>query len=110
MKVKTLWLIINIIAIGYFSYVHYTIDKDAMIPFTYIMFLTTFPIGIVFATPFYFVMEAFIGYEEVLKNYSLFIFDIFIPGILFMVGGYIQWFVIVPKMKRYFKSKNKGKT
>ena len=95
---KILWFVVNIMIIVYFSYLHYTIDKDAVIPFVY---LITFPSG--FLIPYLYMFSSYLNTFSI-KN-ALYISDIIIPGILFMIIGYIQWFILLPKIKKDFKSK-----
>ena len=101
---ELLWLIVNMIIIFYFSCAHYTIDKDAVIPFFYLMFLLTFPIGSSLPYIYIFMVWLFPVYP---KQEELFIIDIIIPGIGFALLGYLQWFVLVPKLRNYMNSSKK---
>jgi len=97
---KIIWFSIHIIAIIYFSYLHATIHKDAAIPFIYLMFLLSFPLG--FIVPFIFI--ALLSHIHIAHDY-LFLTDIVLIGILCMIVGYIQWFILIPKIKKYLKKK-----
>jgi len=86
----------------YFSYYYVTLDWDAAIPFVYLMFLLTFPSG--FIIPFIYILFSYISptYQT-----SISVIDnIVIPSLLFSIIGYIQWFIIIPKVKKYLKNKD----
>jgi len=103
MKKKITWFIFHIIAIVYFSYMHVTVHYDAAIPFIYLMLLLSFPLG--FAVPFIFIPLSYILPEIHTGSNYLFLIDIVLSGILFMFIGYLQWFILLPKIRNYFKKK-----
>jgi len=98
---KILWFIINFIIMIYFSYVHITVHIDAVIPFIYLMFLLTFPSG--FLIPYLYILLSYILPTYQTDNPYLVINDILIPSLLFTIIGYIQWFIIVPKIRNYYR-------
>jgi len=98
-----LWFCINSFILFYFAYLHITIDKDAAIPFFYLMLLLTFPSG--FLAAFAAFVFAYLKYElHIPLELPLFVTDIVIPWVLFMVFGTLQWFVWVPYMKAWRKN------
>lgn len=104
-KIKIIWLVLNIAIIVYFSYAHVTIHYDAAIPFFYLMLLLTFPIG--FIVPFVAYFLSFILPSVPVENPYSFIDGIVVPGVVFIAVGYIQWFILLPKIRKYLKSKKK---
>ena len=98
-----LWFISNIIMIAYFSYLHYTIDKDAAVGYVYFILLFTFPIGFLVPLIFYGLFLCFPNFY--MEANRLFIADIIVPGIVFTLFGYFQWFYIVPKINQYLKTR-----
>ena len=105
---KGIWFSINLIILIYAIYL-YQIDKDGAIVFAYLMFLVSFPLG--FAVPFVFIcMDTCVGYD-INMHYDSFpiVIDIFIPWVLFLIAGYLQWFIILPKILKYFRSKSKNR-
>jgi len=100
---KIIWFTIHIIAIIYFSYLHATIHQDAAIPFIYLMFLLSFPLG--FIVPFIFIALSYIFPNIHITHNYLFLTDIVLIGILCMIIGYIQWSILIPKIKKYLKKK-----
>ena len=102
---KYLWFVIDLLIITYFSYMHITVDKDAAIAFIYFMLILTFPSG--FLAIFILFMISYLElwvYSIEKHHHVLFIYDIVIPGILFYLAGYVQWFILIPNIKHYFKS------
>jgi len=104
MKKKITWFIFHIIAIVYFSYMHITVHYDAAIPFIYLMLLLSFPLG--FLVPFIFIPLSYILPTIHTGSNYLFLIDIVLTGILFMIIGYIQWFILLPKIRNYFRKKD----
>ena len=102
---KVLWFVINFFIMLYFSYYHVTVHWDAVIPFVYLMFLLTFPSG--FIIPYLYILLSYILPTYHTGNPYLVIGDIIIPSLLFTIIGYIQWFIIVPKVRNYFKKRAK---
>jgi hypothetical protein len=39
---------------------------------------------------------------------NLFFYDIVLPGMLFMLLGYMQWFIFIPRVKQYLKAKKRS--
>ncbi len=76
-------------------------DADGALFFLYLMYFITFPMGF-FAPIIFICISKYIYDFNQLYNSFPFIVDIFIPWILFVLLGYLQWFVIIPKIKRYF--------
>jgi len=100
---KVLWFVINFFIMLYFSYYHVTIHWDAAIPFVYLMFLITFPSGLII--PFIYMLLSYILPTYNAGNPYSVIGDIIIPSLLFSIIGYIQWFIIVPKIKNYLNKR-----
>jgi len=103
MKKKIAWFIFHTLTIIYFSYIHITVHYDAAIPFIYLMFIVSFPLGLL--VPYIFILLSYILPELHTGSNYLFLYDIVLIGILFMAVGYIQWFILVPKIQQYFKKK-----
>ena len=99
-----LWLFFNIVILMYGIYLR-SIAPDGAIVFAYLMYLISFPLGIV--VPFvFFCIDRCIGYN-INAYYDSFpiIIDIFIPWTLFLLTGYLQWFILIPKIKKYWREK-----
>ncbi len=82
---------------------HVTVHYDAAIPFIYLMFIVSFPLGL--SVPYIFILLSYILPELHTGSNYLFLYDIVLIGILFMAIGYIQWFILVPKIQQYFRKK-----
>jgi len=98
------WLFLNIAILVYGIYLR-QIAPDGAIVFIYLMYLVSFPLG--FAVPFVFVcMDMCVGYD-INVHYSSFpiMIDILIPWVLFLIAGYLQWFMLIPKIKKYWKKR-----
>ena len=102
-KIKIIWFIFNIAILIYFSYIHVTIHYDAVIPFFYLMLLMTFPTG--FIVPYISYLLSFILPFIGVESPYMVIYDIVIPWLFFVPIGYIQWFILLPKIRKYLKSK-----
>ena len=90
---KIIWLIINIF-IFLIGLIY------GQIPFTYLMTLITFPSGIIFL----FSISIF-NIDTVLYNNELIV--LILEWLMLLFIGYLQWFIIIPKIKIYFLKKNK---
>ena len=100
MKIKIIWLLLNICILLYGIYL-YEIHPDGAIALTYLMFIVSFPLGF-FATYILFFISKFNFLETLLQSYP-FVQSIIIPWIIFVIFGYIQWFIIFPKIRKYLK-------
>jgi hypothetical protein len=98
-----IWIIINILALIYGEYLIQG-HKDGLIVFTYIMLLISFPFGFIFIYIILIVEYLFKTLnidiprppnEEVL---------LLIEWVEFVIAGYIQWFIIIPKIKNWWRS------
>jgi len=98
---KVLWFGINFALIIYFSYLHYFINKDAAVGFFYLMYIITFPLGLI--VPLIFIIFSDFFNSSFFVSH-LFVVDIILPGVLFMLLGYFQWFILLKKIKNYFSS------
>jgi len=99
----SIWLFLNIIILIYSLYLRY-LDPDGAIIFAYIMYIISFPLG--FIVPFVFVcIDKCIKYDINIfyRNFPILV-DIIIPWFLFVIVGYIQWFVIFPKIYAFLKN------
>ncbi len=106
-KIKFLWLFLNILTLIYGIYLR-SIAPDGAVIFIYLMYIISFPLG--FLVPFAFVcIDKCIGYNiNIYYNSFPILIDIVIPWILFLMAGYIQWFVLIPKIKKWWKNSGKG--
>jgi len=100
---KVIWFSINIFILIYFSYLHIAIHHDTTIPFIYLILLFTFPLGFIVSYILYFLsfLLQFIGEDSP----YLVIDSIIIPWCFFLLVGYVEWFILIPKIKLYFKNK-----
>ena len=102
LNINFLWFFLNIAILVYGIYLR-QIAPDGAIVFIYLMYFVSFPLG--FAVPFVFVcMDKCVGYD-INIHYSSFpiMIDILIPWVLFLIAGYLQWFILIPKIKKYWK-------
>ncbi len=98
------WLLLNIMVFIYGTYLR-QIDPDGAIVFIYLMYIISFPLGLVI--PFVFAcIDKCIGYN-INTHYDSFpiLIDIIIPWILFFIAGYLQWFILIPKIKKWWTKK-----
>ena len=98
------WLFLNIIILIYGIYLR-KISPDGAIVFVYLMYMISFPLGL--TVPFVFVcIDKCMGYD-INKYYDNFpiLIDISIPWTLFLIGGYLQWFILLPKIKKRWREK-----
>jgi len=98
-----IWLVLNILILIYGTYLR-LIGPDGAIVFILFMYLISFPLGLI--VPFVFVcMDKCIGYDINIyyKSFPI-IIDIYVPWVLFLFAGYLQWFFLFPKLFSYLKS------
>ena len=102
MQWKVIWIFLNIIVLLLGLYLR-TIAPDGAIVFIYLIYFISFPIGLI--VPFIFIyLDIYFNFNIYYESYPILI-DIFIPWIVFLIAGYIQWFIIIPKIKNYLKKK-----
>jgi len=103
MNKKIIWLSLNILILIYGIYLR-SIASDGAIVFAYFLYFITFPLG--FITPFIMPIITFLigPIVLVLKLFNVntyIIIDIIIPWISLLLVGYIQWFMLMPKINKW---------
>ena len=109
MKIKLIWFFLNLAILIYGLYLR-SIAPDGAIVFAYLEYLITFPLGffVQFVFPFATIISIPIILITKLFNVSdPMIEDIIVPWFAFVLLGYIQWFILVPKIKKWWSEKYK---
>jgi len=109
MNTKLIWFILNLIILIYGIYLR-TIAPDGAIVLVYLMYVITFPLG--FFVQLFLPLTTLIAVPLILiaKFFSVADFmieDIILPWFSFLLLGYIQWFILIPKIKNWWKPKSK---
>lgn len=106
--VKGIW-IITCVAVLLVSFYYFSPDpkNDIEIFLIWSMIFLSFPIGYVVAVFFNLVAIFLIKFSGVTLSNSY--LSIFIVWFTFFAAGYVQWFVLAPKLVQWIKNKKKLK-
>ena len=101
---KIIWLSVNIMILLYLLYLS-TKGTDWGMVFAFIMYAMTFPIG--FVVPYiYIFIDKYTDINMVYFRESYPIMEgIILPWSLFLIVGYLQWFILIPKIKKWWKKR-----
>jgi hypothetical protein len=96
-----IWIFVNIVILIYGTYLR-EIASDGAIIFVYLLYVISFPLGLI--VPFVFVcIDKCIGYDiNIYYDKFPVVIDIFVPWILFLIAGYLQWFILIPRIKKWW--------
>ena len=107
MKVKLIWFILNLAILAYGIYLR-SIAPDGAIVFVYLEYLITFPLGFFAQVVSPFTTIVAIPIILIIKLFNVsdpMIEDIIVPWFAFVLLGYIQWFILIPKTKKWWKDR-----
>ena len=101
---KIIWLLVNVLILAYGIYLR-NLNPDGTLIFLYLMYFVTFPMGYVVPLIFICISECF-GISIYDQKHLLFS-DITVPWVSFIFIGYLQWFVVFPKIISFLKKRKK---
>jgi hypothetical protein len=96
----SIWLLINICILLY-GITLYKIHPDGTIVLVYLMLLLTLPLGYIVIYILYIFSK--VGLFGTLFQHYPILESIILPWVFFVVFGYIQWFILLPKIIEYTK-------
>lgn len=107
MKIKLIWFILNLAILAYGIHLR-SIAPDGAVVFVYLEYLVTFPLGLFvqFISPFTTIIA--IPIILIIKIFNVpdsMIEDIIVPWFAFVFLGHIQWFILIPKIKKWLTKK-----
>jgi len=104
LRIKLLWFLLQVLWLFFILYqiVKYN-EKDIDIIFTGLEYIITFPSSLLIGGLNY-ILSFIYTPIDYFNNVPYRIIYIFINWILFTVAGYVQWFIVVPKIYMLFKN------